>query len=95
MKLPKLTIKTSQEGFLFKSLLLVLTFSYLFQLKFLKFEWMPATRFVFLLCTLAIGIKLLYFFKKDIEKNIIIFFNSQFSCMLFFKLLFYLQILGC
>ena len=74
MKLPKLTIKTSQEGFLFRSLLLVLTFSYLFQLKFLKFEWMPATRFVFLLCTLIIGIKLLYFFKKEIEKNIIFYF---------------------
>ena len=82
MKLPKLTIKTSQEGFLFKSLLLVLTFSYLFQLKFLKFEWMPATRFVFLLCTLAIGIKLLYFFKKEIEKNIIFYF-FQFSVFLY------------
>ncbi|WP_159818022.1 hypothetical protein [Colwellia sp. 20A7] len=79
MKLPKLTIKTSQEGFLFRSLLLVLTFSYLFQLKFLKFEWMPATRLVFLLCTLSIGIKLLYFFKKDIEKNIIFYFFQ--SCV--------------
>lgn len=82
MKLPKLTIKTSQEGFLFRSLLLVLTFSYLFQLKFLKFEWMPATRFVFLLCTLTIGIKLLYFFKKDIEKNVIFYF-FQFSVFLY------------
>lgn len=73
MKLPRLTLKKSQESFFSQVLLLTLSFAYLFGLKFLKFEWMPATRLVLLICTLTVGLKLLYFFKKDIEKNIIFY----------------------
>lgn len=82
MIFPRFTIRLSQEGFLFKSLLLIFTFCYLFQLKFLSFEWIPATRLVFLLCTFTVGIKLLYFFKKEIEKNII-FYLIQCSIFLY------------
>jgi hypothetical protein len=69
MMIAPVKIKLSQENVLFKALLLTLTFSYIFSLKFISFEWMPATRLVFLLCTFSVGINVYYFFKRDIVKN--------------------------
>lgn len=77
-----LTISKGKNNLAFQLILFFLTFSYLFNLKFLNFEWIPATRLVLILCFLTLGLKLAYFFKGEIERNSL-FYVAQVSAFIY------------
>jgi hypothetical protein len=78
MKVPTLTVRISKEGILFNALLVVFTFSFIFNLKFIGLEWMPAIRLVFIICTIFAGIKIAYFFSRDVKENIFFYLTQVF-----------------